>query len=134
MISTAVCEMLWGNGFEACEQLLKRRLDQAHVGVRLYLIGSEAFICRLESLALAAGLLSSEIQAKTLTGEVRVWCTHCKAVTQTSACNLAECRGCGRQLTVYHHFSKRHGAYMGFQADAELPGQLPEREASLPWT
>jgi hypothetical protein len=134
LASTSDCEVLSSDRLGACERLLKLRLDRAHVGLRLYLVGGEAFSCRLELVAFGAGLLPSEIQTKILPGEIRVWCTHCKAVTEFSGCNLVNCCGCGRHLTVYHHFSRRHGAYMGFQADAELPGELPEREGGLPWT
>ena len=55
----------------------------------------------------------------------RVWCAHCKAVTEGATHDLVECVGCRRSLTVYHHFSRRLGAFMGFQADAEVAGELP---------
>lgn len=134
LVPTPACEVLATDSFEACEAVLRQRLEQAHVGLRLYLVGAEAFTCPLESIAFGAGMLPSEIRSKILAGEVRVWCTHCKAITAARGANLVECDGCGRQLTLYHHFSKRHGAYMGFQADAELPGELPELKGGLPWT
>ncbi len=75
--------------------------------------------------ALEADEIHVEVTASTAR---RVWCTHCKTVTADVTTSIVACAGCGRTLEVYHHFSRRHGAYMGFQADAESPGELPEVE------
>ncbi|WP_397494080.1 hypothetical protein [Rhodococcus sp. WB9] len=29
------------------------------------------------------------------------------------------CGGCRETLTVYHHYSRRHHAYLGYRADSE---------------
>ena len=55
----------------------------------------------------------------------RVYCIHCHAFNDPVTRNVVACRGCGRQLLVRDHFSRRLAAFMGVQADAEVPGELP---------
>ena len=46
---------------------------------------------------------------------------HCRTVT-TAAVELSEvlpCSGCGRNLLVYYHVSRRQGAHLGYMVDAE---------------
>ncbi len=48
-------------------------------------------------------------------------CVHCRTVT-TAAVELSEvlpCSGCGRNLLVYYHVSRRQGAHLGYMVDAE---------------
>ncbi len=112
---------------DALERLVRERLPRATVGLRLYVIGPEGFVRRLAVVAAAAGLDDDEVLAEVRGSHARrVWCAHCKAVTEHVTRDLVECEGCGRSLTVYHHFSRRLGAFMGFQADAEVAGELPE--------
>ncbi|WP_275957904.1 dimethylamine monooxygenase subunit DmmA family protein [Rhodococcus koreensis] len=51
----------------------------------------------------------------------QVFCAHCHTVTTTAAAIDSElrCGGCRATLTVYHHFSRRHHAYLGYRADSE---------------
>lgn len=115
------------------EAALRARLSGASVGLRLYIAGSEGLVRRVTALALEAGMERDEIHSEVTASAARpVWCTHCKTVTPDVATTLVRCAGCGRTLEVYHHFSRRHGAYMGFQADAELPGDLPEAQTRWP--
>ncbi len=111
----------------ALEPLMSERLAGATVGLRLYVVGPEGFVRRVVVAAAAAGLDDDEVLVE-VCGSLarRVWCTHCKVVTEHVTRDLVECGGCRRSLTVYHHFSRRLGAFMGFQADAELSGELPE--------
>ncbi|WP_146080236.1 hypothetical protein [Pseudoclavibacter sp. RFBG4] len=78
--------------------------------------------------------------------QVTVYCGHCHAKTRTTAphasgpagpadsaqpselselsesaapAELVACGGCGIALTVYHHYSRRQGAYLGYFAGAE---------------
>jgi len=70
----------------------------------------------------AQGALDAEITVHAVSDRERyVLCTHCRVVTATSAVvgETCACNGCGRNLLVYHHNSRRHAAYMGFMADAE---------------
>ncbi len=107
------------------ESLLRERLANAHVGVRLHLAGSDAIVRRMSAIGLEEGLLAEEIGVDAAQPAFRVFCVHCRTLTEPVGETLVRCAGCGRTLTVYHHFSRRKGAFMGFQADAELAGELP---------
>ena len=59
--------------------------------------------------------------ASTDVRERAVHCVHCRTVT-TAAVELSEvlpCSGCGRNLLVYYHVSRRQGAHLGYMVDAE---------------
>jgi hypothetical protein len=119
------CRQLSDRG--ALERAVSERLAAATVGLRLYVVGPEAFVRRVVVAAAAAGLADDEVLAEVSGSRARrVWCAHCKVVTEGATHDLVHCAGCWRWLTVYHHFSRRLGAFMGFQADAELAGELPE--------
>ena len=78
----------------------------------------------LELLA-QVGALDAELRCWVTEDERRrVQCPHCHAhtVARVAVGATADCAGCGRSLLVYHHVSRRHGAYLGFMADAEEPG------------
>ena len=57
---------------------------------------------------------------------------HCRTITRGVHTNIVSCSGCGRSLFVRDHFSRRLGAYMGFQIDAEVPGEVPAAEVVYP--
>lgn len=105
----------------ACAALTQCLL-QAQVGVRVRLAGPAGACLKVRAAALAAGLEDDEI-AVVASGpsEIEVFCTHCRATTSTRASigEVVACRGCGRNLLVYHHVSRRTGQFMGFMADAE---------------
>ncbi len=108
-------------------------LAAAQVGIRVYLAGDDGFVRATAAVAHAAGVLDDELQtAVTASAARRVWCSHCRTVTEGVTTTVAPCAGCGRTLEVFHHFSRRHGAYLGFQADAEAPGELPDPEVAWP--
>ena len=112
---------------------LAERLATAGVGLRLYVAGAEGFVRRAVRAGLDAGLQRDEILTEVDATAARdVWCSHCKAITRGVTTTIFPCAGCGRHLEVFHHFSRRHAAYMGFQADAELPGDLPEAQTRWP--
>lgn len=50
-----------------------------------------------------------------------VFCAHCRTVTVADVPVGGEtgCAGCGHRLAVYHHFSRRLHAYLGYRPDAE---------------
>lgn len=112
---------------------LAARLGRASVGARVYVAGDEGFVRAASAVALAEGLLPDELRAEVTTSSARrVWCSHCREITEGVTTTLTPCAGCGRTLEVFHHFSRRRGAYLGFQADAEAPGELPEPEVAWP--
>jgi hypothetical protein len=118
---------------DALLRLVRERLAGSAVGVRLYVAGSEGFVRRVAAVAADVGLLADELATEVTEPEAfRVACVHCRTITEPVAENVAPCAGCGRTLFVYHHFSRRKGAYMGFQADAEAAGELPAGRRGIP--
>jgi hypothetical protein len=116
------------------ERLLANRLASAVVGVRVHVAGSDAVVRRLGAVAWEAGLQADEIGLACDTEQAvfRVACVHCGEIAESVSDTVVECTGCERTLFVYHHFSRRKAAYMGFQADAELPGDIPPARSGLP--
>lgn len=122
--------------FRAVPHLLDRlshRLGQETVGLRLYVIGEEGFIWDVMKLARHAGLETSECRTAHA-GSLRrkVFCVHCKTITEGATTSIAACDGCGANLVVRDHFSRFHSAFMGVQADAEVLGELPPVEEIFP--
>lgn len=101
-------------------------LDDCRMGTRLYAAGSESFVGSVMTIAAALGMKSDERQAEHAgTAARRVHCTHCLHMNLDITTNLVTCGGCGRTLLVRDHYSQRLAAFMGVQADAEKPGELP---------
>jgi dimethylamine monooxygenase subunit C len=112
---------------------LNNVLPTMHMGLRIYVAGSEGFIWSVSECAKAYGIEDADIM-KELTGTLArsVYCVHCKAITHDITTNIGQCIGCKRMLFVRDHFSRRLGAYMGLMVDAESPGVLPEIEEIYP--
>jgi predicted RNA-binding Zn-ribbon protein involved in translation (DUF1610 family) len=101
-------------------------LARQTMGLRLYALGSEAFMWDVHYIAEQAGLSSAEMRFTRLGPfKRRVYCTHCRAMLEDIAQDHAACPGCGAVLFVRDHFSRRLRAFMGVKADAESPGELP---------
>lgn len=101
---------------------LPAAMGQACVGWRLAVAASEADALQVRSRALALGAVGDEVLVHVTGAPVRrVLCAHCAVTTETPAPVAAVvcCVGCGRDLLVYHHLSRRLAAYLGYQADAE---------------
>jgi hypothetical protein len=112
---------------------LAARLAREPVGLRLYAIGTEAFVWDAANTARAAGMGKDEVflaQAGSL--RRRVYCTHCKTMNEDVTTNITPCRACGAALFVRDHFSRRLAAFMGVMVDAEMPGEIPELEVLYP--
>jgi hypothetical protein len=106
---------------------LDQVLQAARMGTRLYLAGSEELIWRASRLAADLGLGEDEVRRWRCGALSRpVFCVHCRAALPDVQTNVVCCSGCARMLFVRDHFSRRLGAYMGFQVDAETPGELPQ--------
>jgi predicted RNA-binding Zn-ribbon protein involved in translation (DUF1610 family) len=106
------------------------RLSRDRAGLRLYAIGSEAFVWDAYNIAIAAGLVPGEISLHRAGPLVRrVYCTHCRTMIENVAVNIVPCPACGASLTVRDHFSRRLAAFMGVKVDAEVPGEIPAPEA-----
>ncbi|HWF54335.1 MAG TPA: dimethylamine monooxygenase subunit DmmA family protein [Solirubrobacteraceae bacterium] len=108
---------------------LNRSLATASVGVRVYICGSEQFVRMMMICASRAGVTEEEMRTEIVGSRGRrVMCLHCKTITEGVSTTIADCEGCGAPLVVYHHFSRRLAAYMGYRVDAEVPGDRPEAE------
>ncbi|MGY1636141.1 dimethylamine monooxygenase subunit DmmA family protein [Geodermatophilus sp. SYSU D00742] len=109
-------------GCEDALPWLEAETAQAVVGWRLLVAGPEADVLRARARVLALGAVPAEI-LPFVTGVPlrRVHCAHCDTETETTAPvdGTCTCSGCGRTLHVYHHVSRRMGAYLGYMIDAE---------------
>lgn len=119
--------------FRSTAELLPQlnvRLAQATVGLRLYAIGSEAFIWDAYNIAMTAGMDKTEVFTHQAGPFVRrVYCTHCRTMIEDVSVNIIPCPACGAHLFVRDHFSRRLAAFMGVKVDAEAPGDIPVAEA-----
>ena len=110
-------------------EALHQRLTREEMGFRLYAVGSETFLGDIAAIGAEAGLSRAEMAlAHAGARSRRVFCVHCRTLSEGVTTNLFECTGCGVDLFVRDHFSSRLAAFMGVQADAEAPGELPAVE------
>jgi ferredoxin-NADP reductase len=101
-------------------------LSSSLMGTRLYVAGPESFMGLVMRIALQFNLNKDEVRAEECgTLARRVYCIHCRAVTESVKTNVVACSGCSRWLVVRDHYSRRLAAYMGVMVDAEVPGELP---------
>jgi dimethylamine monooxygenase subunit C len=124
---------IWVGDIATILPALSERFGQETVGFRLYAVGTEGFIWGAASAALAAGMERDEVflfQAGSL--RRRIYCTHCKIITDDVTTSIVACTGCGVSLFVRDHFSRRIGAFMGVRVDAEQHGDLPPAEVLYP--
>jgi hypothetical protein len=118
---------------ELAVKALADTLRAAQMGTRLYLVGPEDAIWQAAGLADGLGMSRDEMRLMQAGTRARpVFCVHCRTVTRGVHTHIVPCSGCGRALFVRDHFSRRLGAYMGFQIDAEAPGDIPAAEVIYP--
>lgn len=108
---------------------LRRELENASMGTRLYVAGGEGFIWRMSAVGASCGMSEEEIHVERCGSAARpVQCVHCKTRVEGITTNIYACPGCGLHVTVRDHFSRRLGAYQSVCVDAEAPGELPPIE------
>lgn len=108
---------------------LSHRLARERMGLRLYACGSEPFVWEVNNLGASQGLGRSEMRHFAVGSRARrVFCNHCRTITEGVTTSIVACSGCGANLFVRDHFSRRLNAYAGFQVDAEEPGNVPPAE------
>lgn len=111
---------------DAALQQLSDLLEYVHMGARLYAVGDEEAIWQAARIAERHGMDADCVRRHRVATQARpVFCVHCRTTTPQVLTNVVDCAGCGRALFVRDHFSRRLGAYMGFQVDAEVPGERP---------
>lgn len=116
-----------GPSFAAATQRIRHVLGQAHMGLQVYLTGTEGLIGQAMNEATAVGIPHTAIQTEHR-GSVarRVQCVHCKGITEDVTTDPFVCGHCGLNLFVRDHYSRRLAAFQGVCIDAEDPGNVPE--------
>ena len=105
---------------------LQQVLADAHMGLQVYLAGTEGLIGQAEREVIATGFPYRDIQKEHRGSTVRrVQCVHCKGVTENVATDPFQCSHCGLHLYVRDHYSRRLAAFQGVNIDAEEPGCVP---------
>lgn len=108
----------------AC-RALRDDLADAAVGWRLLLAGPAHACLRVRADALELGAADDEITvASTEVATREIYCAHCRTIT-TARVELTKtlpCPGCGRDLFVYYHVSRRLGTHLGFVSGAHYRG------------
>jgi len=108
-------------------------LSQTAMSTRLYAIGSESFLSLVIQAIQSFGVNPETVQCE-LHGLLsrRVQCVHCKTITENVATNPFVCSGCGLNLLVRDHYSRRWAAFQGVCIDAEERGTAPQPEVLFP--
>lgn len=105
---------------------LQRVLADAHMGLQIYLAGTEGLMGQAEREVMATGFPYRDIQREHRGSTVRrVQCVHCKGITENVATDPFQCSHCGLHLFVRDHYSRRLAAFQGVNIDAEEPGNVP---------
>ncbi|MER9299428.1 hypothetical protein NKI38_23445 [Mesorhizobium sp. M0621] len=108
---------------------LKQTLANAHMGLRLYLAGTEGLIGQAMQVALEAGIDHTSIQTEHRGSLARrMQCVHCKGITENVTTQPATCAHCGLLLLVRDHYSRRIAAFQGVCINAEDRSEIPPME------
>lgn len=111
--------------FWAAEPRLKKVLADAHMGLQVYLAGTETLIGLAQRDVIEAGLPHDAVQAEHRGSLARrVQCVHCKGITENVTTDPYVCSHCGLNLFVRDHYSRRLAAFQGVNIDAEDPGKV----------
>ncbi|WP_281968605.1 dimethylamine monooxygenase subunit DmmA family protein [Roseovarius nanhaiticus] len=118
-----------GPSYEASLQRIRRVLQDAHMGLQVYLAGTEGLMGQAMQEAVSHGIPHTAIQTEHR-GSVarRMQCVHCKGITEDVEVDPFVCSHCGLNLFVRDHYSRRLAAYQGVCVDAEDPGNVPEQK------
>lgn len=113
--------------YEASVPRIRRVLSDAHMGLQVYLAGTEGLMGQAQNEAMSAGIPHTAIQREHR-GSVarRMQCVHCKGITEDVMTDPFVCAHCGLNLFVRDHYSRRLAAFQGVRVDAEDPGNVPE--------
>ncbi len=112
--------------FAAALPRLQQVLSDAHMGLQIYVAGTEGLIGQVQREAMLAGLPWQAVQTEHRGSTVRrVQCVHCKGITENVRTDPFPCSHCGLNLFVRDHYSRRIAAFQGVNIDAEDPGQVP---------
>jgi len=109
---------------------LRQTFATAHMGLRVYLAGTEGLIGQAMLAATDAGIDHGSIQTEHRGSLARrVQCVHCKGVTEDVKTQPVTCSHCGLLLLVRDHYSRRLAAFQGVCINAEdRSEQVPVEE------
>ncbi len=112
--------------YQAALPRLRKVLADAHMGLQVYLSGTEGLIGQGQNEAMVAGIPYTAIQTEHRGSLARrVQCVHCKGITDEVRTDPFQCSHCGLHLFVRDHYSRRIAAFQGVNIDAETPGSVP---------
>ena len=112
---------------------LRAMLQNAKMGLRLYISGTEGFIGQVMQVVIECGIDFNSIRTEHRGSEARrVQCVHCKGITDDVQIQPFICTHCGLSLLVRDHYSRRIAAFQGVCIDAEEPGTAPKPELMFP--
>lgn len=118
-----------GPSYEAAVPRLRRVLADAHMGLQVYLTGTEGLMGQAMREAVEAGIPHSAIQTEHRGSTARrMQCVHCKGITEDVETDPFVCSHCGLNLFVRDHYSRRMAAFQGVRVDAEDPGNVPQQQ------
>ncbi|WP_308917874.1 dimethylamine monooxygenase subunit DmmA family protein [Jannaschia sp. LMIT008] len=116
-----------GPSYAASVPRLRRALQDAKMGLQVYLAGTEGVMGQAMAEAVAAGIPHTAIQTEHRGSTARrMQCVHCKGITEDVETDPFVCAHCGLNLFVRDHYSRRLAAYQGVRVDAEDHGNVPE--------
>ena len=105
---------------------IDRFLQDARMGLQLYLSGTEGMMGQAMNLIVNAGIPHTAIQCEHRGSTARrMQCVHCKGITEDVETDPFVCSHCGLNLFVRDHYSRRIAAFQGVCIDAEDPGNVP---------
>ena len=112
--------------FAALLPRLQKVLADAHMGLQIYVAGTEGIIGQVQREVMQAGLPWQAVQTEHRGSTLRrVQCVHCKGITENVRTDPFVCSHCGLNLFVRDHYSRRIAAFQGVNIDAEDPGRVP---------
>ena len=116
-----------GPTYAAAVPRLQKALRDAHMGLQVYLAGTEGLIGQAMREATDAGVPFTAIQTEHRGSTARrMQCVHCKGITEDVTVDPFVCSHCGLNLFVRDHYSRRLAAFQAVCVDAEDPGNVPE--------
>lgn len=115
-----------GPSYAASVTRINRVLQDASMGLQVYLAGTEGLMGQAQNQAMQAGIPHTAIQTEHRGSTARrMQCVHCKGITEDVETDPFVCAHCGLNLFVRDHYSRRLAAYQGVCIDAEDPGNVP---------
>lgn len=112
--------------YSATRQRIQKVLGDAHMGLQVYVAGTEGLIGQVQRDAVEAGLPHDALITEQRGSLARrVQCVHCKGITENVTTDPFVCSHCGLNLFVRDHYSRRLAAFQGVCIDAEDPGDVP---------